>query len=108
MEAGRWSPWKVVTVGLAVIVTTALITGLVVENWNEKEPPRSAAIDRPASSATTVARPARGVATGPSAPPPVSPTPVGALCARDLPCMLPRPPLRVRSRRAMTTWRRRH
>jgi hypothetical protein len=63
-----------VTVGLAVIVTTALITGLVVANWNEKEPPRSAAIARPASSATTAARPARSVVTG-SAAPPVSSAP---------------------------------
>ncbi len=39
----KWSPWKLATIGIAVVVTTALITGLVVANWNGKETPMPAA-----------------------------------------------------------------
>ena len=28
-----WSPWKIVTIASAVVVTTALVAGLVVANW---------------------------------------------------------------------------
>ena len=31
-----WNPWKVATIGLAVVATTVLVTTLVVGNWNEK------------------------------------------------------------------------
>jgi len=31
-----WHPWKVATIGLAVVATTVLVTTLVVGNWNEK------------------------------------------------------------------------
>jgi hypothetical protein len=29
----RRNPWKVATVGIAALITTALVTGLVVSNW---------------------------------------------------------------------------
>jgi uncharacterized protein YcfJ len=29
-----WNPWKLATIGIAVVITTALVTGLVVANWN--------------------------------------------------------------------------
>ncbi|HSB82148.1 MAG TPA: hypothetical protein VLM91_25480 [Candidatus Methylomirabilis sp.] len=32
----NWNPWKAATIGLAVIVTTAVVTGLVVGNWTSK------------------------------------------------------------------------
>ena len=43
-----WNAWKIATIGVAVVITTALITGLVVANWSGnaadvKEPPRPAA-----------------------------------------------------------------
>ena len=33
----KWNPWKMITIGIAVVVTTALITGLVVANRNGTE-----------------------------------------------------------------------
>ncbi|MBZ0170495.1 MAG: hypothetical protein K8F29_13750, partial [Kofleriaceae bacterium] len=41
MSAGGWNAWKVTTIGMAVVFTTALITGLVVANWvgNQKTRP---------------------------------------------------------------------
>jgi len=27
------NPWKVTTIGMAVVIATALVTGLVVANW---------------------------------------------------------------------------
>jgi hypothetical protein len=41
-----WNAWKLATIGIAVVITTALITGLVVANWSDnpvdiKAPPKS-------------------------------------------------------------------
>ncbi|WP_337288559.1 hypothetical protein [Candidatus Methylomirabilis sp.] len=33
MSDQRWNPWKLTTIGIAVVFATALITGLVVANW---------------------------------------------------------------------------
>ena len=30
----NWNPWKVTALGLALVMATALITGLVVANWS--------------------------------------------------------------------------
>lgn len=43
-----WTAWKMATIGIAVVITTALITGLVVANWGGnaaevKQPPQPAA-----------------------------------------------------------------
>ena len=29
-----WNPWKMTTIGLALVIATALVTGLVVASWN--------------------------------------------------------------------------
>src|SRR5881409_3261928 len=55
----RWDPWKVTALGLALVMATALVTGLVVANWSGSSPesePRIAAGTRPAqpARATTV------------------------------------------------------
>jgi len=34
MEKMTWNPWKLATIGIAAVITTALVTGLVVANWN--------------------------------------------------------------------------
>ncbi len=39
----KWNTWKMATIGIAVVITTALITGLVVANWNGQEAPKPAA-----------------------------------------------------------------
>ncbi len=31
---GKWNPWKVTALGMALVMATALITGLVVANWS--------------------------------------------------------------------------
>lgn len=37
MSSVDWKSWKVATIGLAVVLTTAMVTTLVVGNWNEKD-----------------------------------------------------------------------
>src|SRR3989442_15791358 len=69
-----WNPWKVTALVLALVMATALVTGLVVANWSgsslESEP-RIAAEIRPAqpARATTVKPPTpQVVQAGPAAP----------------------------------------
>lgn len=33
MAEERWNPWKLTTIGLLLVIATALVTGLVVANW---------------------------------------------------------------------------
>ncbi len=68
-----WNPWKIATVVIAAVVTTALVTGLVVANLNGngKETPKpiaQSAADQPAvaQSATNGPRaPSRHAGTAP-------------------------------------------
>jgi hypothetical protein len=60
MSTVDWKPWKIATIGLAVVVTTVVVTTLVVGNWNEKD------VTKPVPSASK-ARP-RQVAASPSTP----------------------------------------
>jgi len=69
-----WSPWKVATIGLAVVATTVLVTALVVGNWKETEvtppaPPGSKAKPRQVAAAPSVPAqaPVRQAAATPSA-----------------------------------------
>lgn len=39
MSDSHWSPWKMTAIGMALVIVTALLTGLVVANWAGKEPP---------------------------------------------------------------------
>ena len=43
MADNGWNPWKLTTIGMALVLTTALVTGLVVANWSGTEPPQKAA-----------------------------------------------------------------
>lgn len=55
----NWNPWKMTAIGMALVIVTALITGLVVANWTGKEE---------AKPLTTSSRaPARQVAATPTA-----------------------------------------
>jgi hypothetical protein len=62
MSGDNWNPWKAAVVGIAVVVTTVLVTAAVVGNWNSNEATKSA----PVASKRT----ARQVATAavPSSP----------------------------------------
>jgi len=37
MSENNWNPWKLTTIGLLLVIATALVTGLVVANWSGKE-----------------------------------------------------------------------
>jgi len=57
------NPWKLTAIGMAVVMATALVTGLVVANWNggatvaeQKTPPPAA----PARVASAAAAPSQG------------------------------------------------
>lgn len=36
MSDGGWNPWKMTAIGMALVIITALVTGLVVANWPGK------------------------------------------------------------------------
>jgi hypothetical protein len=38
----NWNPWKMTAIGMALVIATALITGLVVANWNRADKPSGA------------------------------------------------------------------
>lgn len=67
MLNSSWNnPWKLTSLGLALVAATVLATGLVVANWTGKDNERSAAVEvgagqmtpRPASSQVPAAAPA--------------------------------------------------
>ena len=62
MSTVDWKPWKIATIGLAVVVTTVVVTTLVVGDWNDKN------VTKPVPSASK-AKP-RQVAASPSTPGP--------------------------------------
>jgi hypothetical protein len=74
MQIGDWNPWKVATIGIAVVITTAVVTGLVVGNWTSTG--TDSTVNRPAQKEAT--RPAAAVSKGPvgrstvQAPPPTA------------------------------------
>jgi len=41
-----WNPWKMTTIGLGLVIATALITGLVVASWNGDSKPQPVAASR--------------------------------------------------------------
>src|SRR2546426_4997632 len=58
------NPWKVTTIGMAVVIATALVTGLVVANWTGGD---RAAQEKKTQQKVQQAPPAR-VASAPAAP----------------------------------------
>ena len=37
-----WNPWKMTAIGMVLVTATALVTGLVVANWNTADKPLGA------------------------------------------------------------------
>ncbi len=61
MSEQSWNPWKMTAIGMALVIATALVTGLVVANWSGSEgDKKTAAVEAPAKSAAVV--PARSAA----------------------------------------------
>jgi uncharacterized protein YcfJ len=69
MDSG-WNPWKLTAISLALVMATAVVTGLVVANWSgssSRAENVTAPSTRPAASTKTTARSSQ-VAQAPSAP----------------------------------------
>ncbi len=71
MTDEKWNPWKLTTLGMALVIVTALVTGLVVASWNSGEKPATTTaseskpagkLERPRPTASS------GAATGAPAP----------------------------------------
>jgi len=62
----KWNPWKVTALGLALVMATALITGLVVANWSGSSPDSEQKATAPAG--THLVQPPRPTGVKPSAP----------------------------------------
>ncbi len=60
--AARWNLWKMTAIGMAVVMMTALVTGLVVASWSRPaaEPKTTVASPKPAPTPARVVVPARG------------------------------------------------
>jgi hypothetical protein len=69
MTIDGWNPWKATTIGLLISIGVALITGLVVANWNGSNSATNAAVTRDQKAATTDG-PAASARTAPPARPP--------------------------------------
>jgi hypothetical protein len=68
MTQDGWNPWKITAVGMAVVVVTALVTGLVVANWSGTQRDR-AEVGKPAVKvAQQSAKPARVASATPATP----------------------------------------
>jgi hypothetical protein len=78
MSEGNWNPWKLTAIGLALVMVTALVTGMVVANWTGRANDRQAAEMKAAPTAAKAA-PAAQVSASPrlaAAPAaPVAPAP---------------------------------
>ena len=68
MADGHWNPWKATAIGMALVIATALVTGLVVANWKDSEPPKSVLVPSPTARVARPSAPAPArVAAAPSA-----------------------------------------
>jgi hypothetical protein len=73
---GKWNPWKVTALGMALIMATALITGLVVANWSGSSqdaeqkswPPASTRLVQQPRPTSVRPAPPQTVQTGPATP----------------------------------------
>src|SRR2546425_13136571 len=57
-----WNPWKVTSIGMSLVMATALVTGLVVANWSGSSRDSEQRVAVPAGT-----RPAQSARTKPSA-----------------------------------------
>lgn len=77
MNGGNWDPWKFTAIGLALVMVTAVVTGLVVASWTGTSPEQQAAAPKPsasmqASNPSASPRTAPGVTSAPRAPAPAA------------------------------------
>lgn len=69
MTDGSWgNPWKLTTIGLALVIVTALVTGLVVAQWSGTQADRQGAVvSTPPSPVAAAPAPQRASTTPPRA-----------------------------------------
>jgi len=72
MPHERWNPWKMTTIGLALVIATALITGLVVASWYKPDVPAQTALAPPTPAAAPPATPRAAAPARVAASPPPS------------------------------------
>jgi hypothetical protein len=80
---GSWNPWKLTAIGLALVMVTALVTGMVVASWSGRDddrqalesapapapaPAKAVAPQQPAASPRLAAAPAPKAPAAPAAP----------------------------------------
>jgi hypothetical protein len=75
MATDGWNPWKMTAIGMALVIATALITGLVVASWKGGESPQRVEAPAPMASVASPTPPppppvARKAAGQPAAAPP--------------------------------------
>jgi hypothetical protein len=56
MVGTEWNPWKLTAVGIALLIVTALVTGLVVAQWSGAPPDRKASEVPPSKTAAPAVR----------------------------------------------------
>src|SRR5262245_21682886 len=68
MPDEKWNPWKMTTIGLALVIATALITGLVMASWYKPDvpAPTAATSSTPSAAAPSAASPATPRAAAPA------------------------------------------
>lgn len=80
MSDGGWNnPWKLTAVGMALVIITALATGLVIANWSGK-----GAESQKAADVTSSVRTAPRTATAASSPAASSPAPTPAVPTQSI------------------------
>jgi hypothetical protein len=84
MSSIEWNPWKVAVIGIAVVVTTVLVTAAVVGNWGNREASMGATKPAPiASNPKTTTR--HGATTAPAPAQAQAPAPATALATTRTP-----------------------
>jgi len=52
-DNNNWNPWKLTAIGLALVMVTAVVTGMVVANWTGSPSSQQAADSKPAAPIAT-------------------------------------------------------
>ena len=55
----HWNPWKMTAIGMALVIVTAVITGLVVASWNSGDKSQGSQAPQASAPADRVPEPAR-------------------------------------------------
>ena len=89
MDQGNWNPWKLTAIGLALVMVTAVITGMVVASWKGTPSEQQATEPKAVAPATTAKAPSQPSAlpraASVTAPAPAAPAPAAVAPPRPVP-----------------------